>query len=384
VDDLREFEDQQLAPAPERADTRVPYICFAEQYADEKDEIHSIIDRVFSSGMFVGLNGLKPLENDLKTCLGTRNVVAVSSGTEALFLGLKALDIGPGDEVITQANSHFSTVSAIIHAGAEPLFTDVLENQNMDPTLIEAAITPRTRAIMPVHLTGRAAEMGAICEVADKHGLAVIEDAAQSVGAKLDNQCTGTFGQIGAFSAHPLKNLNAAGDAGFVVTDDDSMASRLGRLRHNGLKDRDTADEWAYVARMDILQAEIVRMRLKKLGQVIEARRRNASLYRATLCDAVYVPSEQEGAFDTHHTFVVQVDRRDELRAYLSTAGISSYIHYPVPLHLQPAMGGKYEVGSLPKTEAQAGRVISLPIHQYLSKDQIHFVSETINGFFNA
>ena len=363
---------------------QISYVDLAAQFAEERDAILALTEKVYAGGFWVGGPEVEIFEDAVAGYLGAGHAVALSSGTDALILGLRALDIGPGDEVITPPNSFVSSAAAIALLGATPVFADVLDDQNIDPSRIEAAISPKTRAIMPVHLTGRVAAMGRIMEIAANHGLPVIEDAAQSVGSTMDGKKGGTFGDVGCFSAHPLKNLNAAGDAGFAVTDDAGLAERLRRLRNNGLMDRDVVAEWGWVARMDSLQAAILGYRLGKLDEVIARRRANAALYHALLDPAhVFSAPECENEFNTYHTFVVQVERRDELMAHLANKGIGSAVHYPVPLHLQPAAKDLgYKTGDFPIAEAQAGRILSLPIHQFLSAGDIRYVADALNGFY--
>lgn len=362
----------------------VPYVNFPAQYAAERDDIHAIVERVFRTGEFVGGAEIDGFERQIAEYLGVRHCVALNSGTDALILGLKAVGVGPGDEVITPPNSFVASTAAIIHVGARPVFADVLPDQNIDPMAVAAAVGPRTRAIMPVHLTGRVAPMDAILQIAEKHGLAVVEDAAQAIGAKLHGRMAGAIGHVGCFSTHPLKNLNAAGDGGLLTTNDDVIAERVRRLRSHGMIDRDTVAEWGVVSRMDVLQAAILRYRLRHLPQIIEKRRRNAQLYRELLDPAhVQVPPDRRAEFNVWHTFVVQVDRRDELKSWLAARGVGSAIHYPTPIHLQPAARGLgYRRGDLPVAEAQAGRILSLPIHQFLSEDDVAFVAESVNAFF--
>jgi dTDP-4-amino-4,6-dideoxygalactose transaminase len=295
-----------------------------------------------------------------------------------------ALDIGPGDEVITAPNSFIASAAAIVQVGARPVFVDVLDDQNLDPDGIEAAIGPRTRAVMPVHLTGRVAAMDRICAIARRHGLAVVEDAAQSMGSRLCGRASGTFGDAGCFSAHPLKNLNAVGDAGFLITDDAAVARRVRLLRNHGLADRDTVTEWGVVSRLDTLQAAVLMHRLERLPSIVARRRRSARLYQSLL-DAghVFCPPCRPQEFNSFHTFVVQVDCRDGLQAYLADQGIGTAIHYPVPIHQQPAaveLG--YRRGDFPVAEWQAGRIVSLPVHQSLDPGDIAYVAETINAFY--
>ena len=299
---------------------RVPYVNLPAQFAEERERIHACVDDVFERGDFVGGGAIAELEVELARFIEVEHVVALNSGTDALVLGMKALGIGPGDEVITPPNSFVSSSAAIVAVGATPVFADVLPDQNIDPTAVERAVTPRTRAIMPVHLTGRMADMEAIRGIAKHGGLFVIEDAAQSIGSKRDGWTSGAGGDIGCFSTHPLKNLNAAGDGGFVTTNNGEIAARIRRLANNGLADRNSVSEWGIVSRMDTLQASILRVRLESLESVIDRRCANASLYRRILpSNSVFVPPDRDGEFNTFHTFVVQVDDRDELKAYLVT-----------------------------------------------------------------
>ena len=214
---------------------KVPYVNLSAQFAEEKDDIREAVEATFTQGQFVGGSAIEQLEEELSRFVGVQHVVAVNSGTDALILGLKAMNIGPGDEVITPPNSFVASTAVIVAVGATPVFADVRDDQNIDPQAVAAAITPRTRAIMPVHLTGRVADMGPILELAQRHGLGVIEDAAQSIGSRYEGRNSGTFGTCAAFSAHPLKNLNAAGDAGFLATNDPQIASKVRLLRNHGL-----------------------------------------------------------------------------------------------------------------------------------------------------
>jgi dTDP-4-amino-4,6-dideoxygalactose transaminase len=237
---------------------------------------------------------------------------------------------------------------------------------------------------MPVHLAGRVADMDALRAVAAKHQLAIIEDAAQSFGSKFGDAFAGTLGNVGAFSAHPLKNLNAAGDSGFVLTGDAAIAEKIRGLRNHGFVDRDTAMQFGFVSRMDTLQAAILRVRLPRVAGVIARRRANAARYDEQLDRAhVFVPAGGATVFNTYHLYVIQVDDRDALQAHLASRGIATKVHYPVPIHLQPAaekLG--YKRGSLPMTERQADRILSIPINQFLTPDDIAYVAATINEYF--
>ncbi len=363
---------------------RVPYVNFPAQYALEKDAIHACVERVFSKGIFIGGEEVELLEQEIAALLGVRHVIALNSGTDALILALRGFGIGPGDEVITPPNSFVASTAAIIATGAIPVFADVKPDQNIDPAAVARAITPRTKAIMPVHLTGRVAEMDTIMEIAGEHCLKVIEDAAQAFGSRYQGKMSGALGHAGCFSAHPLKNLNAAGDGGFVTTDDDSLAEYVRLTRNHGLKDRDTVVCWGTVSRLDTLQAAFLRTRLGTLDSVSAARRANADLYRKLLpADAVYFPPCLQAEFNTFHTFVVQLDDREALRTHLITQGIETAIHYPIPIHLQPVAAELgHKPGAFPNTEMQAKRILSLPVHQFLQPDDIRYVADTIREFY--
>ncbi len=363
---------------------RVPYVDFPAQFAASRDEILGVVERVFAAGQFVGGTEVEALEGELAELIGVRHCVGLASGTDALIIAMRALGIGPGDEVITPPNSFFASTSSIVEVGATPVFADVCEDGNIDPAAVGAAVTPRTAAIMPVHLSGRIADMNPLREIAEKHGLAIVEDAAQSIGSRYDGRMSGAFGKVGCFSAHPLKNLNAAGDAGFLTTDDDKIAEFARRYRNVGLADRNTVVEWGRVARLDTLQAAILRLRLKGLDAVIERRRANAEAYRRLItAKAVTLPVCRPIEFNTFHVFMIQAERRDDLQAFLTERGVETAVHYPVPIHLQPVCKDLgYGPGSMPVCEALAGRILSLPIHQYLSDDDIAHVAASIGAFY--
>ncbi|KAF0225613.1 MAG: hypothetical protein FD176_299 [Rhodospirillaceae bacterium] len=361
----------------------VPYVDLQRQFAAERDEMMPVIEAALARADYVGGAAVEKLESELAAFLGVEHVVALASGTDALIFGLRALGIGPGDEVITPPNSFVASTAAIVAVGATPVFADVLPDQNMSPKAVAAAITARTKAIMPVHLTGRMARMDEIMDLAERHGLVVIEDAAQSIGSRYDGRLSGSIGHVGAFSAHPLKNLNAAGDAGFLTTADGDIAGKVRLYRNHGLVDRNTVECWGTVSRLDTLQAEILRLRLARLPWVIERRRANAALYRRLLADApVFMPPCGDTEFNTFHTFVIQVDQRDALQAFLGERGIGTAIHYPVPIHLQPAaLTLGHGPGAFPVCESQAPRILTLPVHQYLEPDDIAYVAEQVRAF---
>lgn len=364
----------------------VPYVNLQAQSAEDKDVLLAAFKRLLEDSQFVNGAEVDAFEDEMAAYLGVKHVVAVDSGTDALIIALRALGIGPGDEVISPPNSFVASTSAIVEVGATPVFADVRDDGNIDPEAVAAVVSPRTAAIMPVHLTGRVCDMNALAKTAEFHGIPIIEDAAQSIGSRYDGRLSGTFGKIGCFSAHPLKNVNAAGDAGFLTTDDDQVADFARLYRNIGMADRDTVVVWGRVSRMDTFQAAVLRHRLRGLPEVIEERRANAERYRRKIkVPEVRTPLCRDIEFNTFHVFMVLAERRDALAAYLRENGIMTAVHYPVPIHLQPVCRplGCQE-GDYPVCEARAKKILSLPIHQYLSNDDIDYVADRINRFYGA
>lgn len=373
--------------------TRVPYVFLVAQWSREREALLPIIERVLESGKYIGGQEVETFEGHAARLCQTKHCVALNSGTDALVCGLVALGVKRGDEVITPPNSFVASTAAIVHIGAQPVFVDVLPDQNIDPSRIEAAITSKTRAIMPVHLTGRMARMDEIKSIADHYSIPLLEDGAQAIGSKYKGVPSGKWGRVGCFSTHPLKNLNGCGDGGFLVTDDDSIALAVRAMRTHGFTQHSDGsinkyviERFGYVSRMDALQAAILSFRTTELDWVISQRQRNAEQYAQLLnSEIVFVPKQDASEFNSYHTFVIQVDHRDELREYLKEFGIETGIHYPIPIHLQPASRNLgFPNGSMPVTELQAARILTLPIHQFLSQAQVARVAELVNQFLNA
>ena len=363
----------------------IPYVNIPAQANEQMADLLPIIERVVRSGSYVG-NGdeVGALEKRLAEYCEVKEVIALNSGTDALYMSMKVAGIGADDEVITPPNSFVASTATIVQTGATPVFADVLPDQNIDPAAVERAITPRTRGIMPVHLTGRICRMDAIMEIARKYKLVVVEDAAQAIGSAYQGRKAGAWGDFGCFSGHPLKNLNAVGDAGFITTNNVEAAARLRKLRNHGMADRDTVEEWGLVSRLDVLQAAILNYRLDKLPDVIARRRENAALYQKLIKHPkIVVPPCRQDEFNTFHTFVIQVERRDELQKHLREIGIKTAIHYPIPIHLQPAaVGLKYKKGDFPAAELQADRILTLPVNQYMSLADVETVSKAVLRFY--
>jgi dTDP-4-amino-4,6-dideoxygalactose transaminase len=362
---------------------RVPYVNFPQQFRESKAETMAAIEAVMERGDFINGREVGEFETQFAKLCGVKHAIGCANGTDSLIMCMKALGIGPGDEVITCSNSWISSASSIALIGATPVFVDVLDDQNMDPSRLERAITQRTKCIMPVHLTGRCARMPEIMAIAKRHDIPVLEDAAQAVGAHITGIKAGAAGLLGSFSLHPLKNLNATGDAGIITTNDDAMAAKLRMYRNHGMRNRDEIDFWGYNSRLDTVQAAILLPRLHQLPGIIERRRENAKRYVAGLSEIVHCPVERDGEFHTYHVFVIQCDRRNELQAYLQEHGIETKIHYPIPIHLQRASEGLgYKRGDLPVTEKQMNRILSLPINQFVTNEQIDLVVDSIRKFY--
>ncbi len=362
---------------------KVPYLNFPQQYREQREEILRALEAVFQNGDFILGKEVELFEQEFARLCAVKHAIGVANGTDSLILIFRALGIGTGDEVITCANSWISTVSAIVLAGAKPVFVDVLADQTMAFGKVEQVITRRTKAIVPVHLTGRCAHMKPLLELGKKLKIPLIEDAAQAVTAEVDGKVAGGIGLIGSFSLHPLKNLNAAGDAGIITTNDDEIAWKIRLLRNHGLKNRDEVLFWGYNSRLDTIQAAILRKRMAHLNSVIERRRSIAKRYVSALKDCVQCPVERDDERHTYHVFVIQCDRRDELQVHLNKNGIETKVHYPIPIHLQQAaqyLG--YKMGDLPETEKQAGRILSLPVNQYLTDEQVDTVCTSVRSFY--
>ena len=363
----------------------IQYVNLANQYRLEKKKLLKIIDKVLLKGTYVGGDEVELFEKNVAKFCNTKYCVALNSGTDALVMALHCLGVRRGDEVITTPNSFIASTAVIVHLGAIPVFVDVKNDQNIDPNQIEKKITKKTKVIMPVHLTGRMCEMDKIMSIAKKYNLKVVEDAAQSIGSMFNEKKSGSYGDVGCFSAHPLKNLNAMGDSGYLTTNSKKISELVKSLRSHGMTNRNIVNNFGYVSRMDNLQAAILNFRLKNLKNIIEKRRRNAGLYFKYLDkNNIYFAEENNKEFNTYHTFVIQVNNRNKLKNYLIKKGISTAIHYPIPIHLQPAAKKlNYKKGDFERTEEPAGRILTLPINQSLKKEQIIFIAKVVNSFFD-
>jgi dTDP-4-amino-4,6-dideoxygalactose transaminase len=368
----------------------VPLLDLAAQYRTIKDDVDRAIRAVVERQGFIMGPEVARLEAEVAKLSQTRHAVGCASGTDALLLPLRALDLKPGDEVITTPFTFFATAGAIHNAGGTPVFVDIdPATYNISPEAIEAAITPRTRAVIPVHLFGQMAAIERILPVAGAHGLAVIEDAAQAIGARrmVDGawRMAGELGTVGTLSFFPSKNLGGFGDGGMMVTQDDALAERLRRLRLHGGSRQYFHDEVGFNSRLDTLQAAVLLAKLPHLAEWSAARARNAARYTEAFTGhpAVCPPATDQGNTHIYNQYTIRVPRRDELQARLKERGIATAIYYPLPLHLQPCFAHLgHRAGSLPVSEAASSAVLSLPVYPELPREQQDVVIEAILAFY--
>ncbi|MBZ5702641.1 MAG: DegT/DnrJ/EryC1/StrS family aminotransferase [Acidobacteriia bacterium] len=351
------------------------------QYASLRQEILDAVDRVCKNASFILGEEVAHFEQEFADYCGVRHCVAVNTGTSALHLSLLASGVGPGDEVITTSNTFIATAEAISYTGAKPVFVDIdPATANIAPQAVEKAITPRTRAIVPVHLYGRPVDLDAILAIADRHKLSVIEDACQAHGARYRGKRIGGFGQAAAFSFYPGKNLGAYGEGGALTTNDDAVAKLARTLRDHGQVARYYHDYVGYNYRMDGFQGAVLRVKLRHLDAWNARRRELCALYRTLLAGSpVQLPQDLPQAESSHHLFVVYVQNRDAVRAELEKRGVATAIHYPVPVHLQKAYAGLgHRPGSLPHTEHACNRVFSMPLFPEMTDEQAEYAAKTL------
>jgi dTDP-3-amino-3,4,6-trideoxy-alpha-D-glucose transaminase len=364
----------------------IDFLNLRAEYEQFQQEIDTAVARVLHSGWYILGEEVAQFEAEFAAYCGVSHAVGVASGTDALLLALRAFNIGPGDEVITVSHTAVATVTAVELSGATPVLVDVdPDNWTMAPRLVAAAVSPRTRAIIPVHLYGRPADLVAIRAIAESQPkIAVIEDCAQAHGALYHGRRVGSWGDAAAFSFYPTKNLGALGDGGAIVTDDPALAERLRRLRQYGWRERYISDVPGYNSRLDELQAAVLRVKLSYLDEQNSARRRLAALYHELLAGSdLILPREQPDSRPVYHLYVIQSRQRDALQAYLRENGVGTAVHYPVPVHLQPAyrrLG--YRPGSHPVTEKLAGRVLSLPLYPQLAEAAVRRISQLARDYW--
>ena len=351
-----------------------------KQFGRIRDEVIKSVTEVLEGGQYILGPKVREFEAACADYIGAGHGIGVASGTDALHLAVKSLGIGPGDEVITTPFTFFATAEAIIYEGAVPVFVDIEPDTfNIDVSAIEAGITRRTKAILPVHVFGHPADMPAIMDLAGGHGLSVIEDCAQSFGASINGAQTGSIGDAGCFSFYPSKNLGACGDAGLVTVRDEGVADAIRVLRNHGSSGAYRHDTIGFNSRLDEVQAAILLVKLKYITRYNELRREKAQKYTELLGGVVACPVEREGCMHVYHQYTITSPERDRIRETLAAAGISSMVYYPVPVHLQPALSGLgHKEGDFPVTERAAREVLSLPICPELEDGDIPRIAETI------
>ena len=362
---------------------KIPFVNPGLQYKGLREEILSRFDRISLTGNYVLGKEVEEFERNFADYCGTSYAVGVGNGSDALTFSLLGLGVKPGDEVITAPNSFVSSAWTIANIGAKPVFVDVCEDFNLNPRLIQNAITPKTKAIMPIHLTGRVADMEMINKIAEDHNLLVIEDAAQAVGASYKSKMSGSFGDAGCFSLHPLKNLHVHGDGGMITTSNKDLYDRVLKMRNHGLKNRNECEFWGWNSRLDEIHAAIANLKLDYLDDWNRRFREIASWYINELEGLVQTPSVKKHEQPVFHRFMIQHERRDKLQAFLKEQQIQTAVNYPIPLHLQEsAQHLGYKKGDFPVTEEQAKNILSIPLYPELEDSQIEYVIAKIKRFF--
>lgn len=364
---------------------RVGFSYLDRQFADV-DRYLPHVKALVQSGDFTLGAAVGEFERRFAAMFGLPHAIGVGSGTDALILSLKALGIGPGDEVITAANTFIATVGAIAMTGATPVFVDSDEGFTIDASKVDAAVTPRTKAILPVHYTGNVADMPAIMALADARGLAVVEDACQSIMAARDGRVVGSWGQTACFSLHPLKNLNVWGDGGIILTRSAALDRHLRLLRNHGLINRDEVEIFAHNSRLDSLQAVIGNELIDQTDFITTQRIANAKYLDEGLSDLpeqVHIPRRHPNVRHVYHLYIVRVERRDDLLAFLHRQGVEAKVHYPIPVHLQKASAGLgYKPGDFPVAESDSRTSITLPAHQHLTPAELDYMLEQVHRFY--
>lgn len=366
----------------------IPLVDVNAELRSIRREVDLAIKRVLEDGSFILGPDVQRFEEEFAAFCESCFAVGVDSGISALELGMRSLGIGPGDEVIVPANSFIASGSAVSFTGATPVFADVdRHTYNLDPSDVKRRITPRTKAIMPVHLYGRPADMNAITVIAEDHGLLIIEDACQAHGARYEGRRVGTLGHVAAFSFYPAKNLGALGDGGALVTNDPDVAATVGKMRNYGQSEKYRHEYLAWNRRLDTLQAAVLRVKLRHLESWNANRRRLAELYAELLSDGeiprLRVPDSGDGTEHVYHLLVVETERRDELRDFLAGRGIETGVHYPVPIPLQPAYAHLgHRPGDFPRAEEAARRLVSLPLFPTMPEGMVEEVASSIRSFY--
>ncbi len=369
--------------------TKVQWSYLDKQFSSEKmEQVFDLFRSFIPTGDFTLGKPLQEFEAKFAKLIGTKHALGVNSGTDALKLSLKALGVGYGDEVITTANTFVATVGAIAETGAKPVFVDCTDNFCMDVSQVEKAITSKTKAIMPVHYAGQMTDMPALLEIAKKHNLPVVEDSCQCILGNIDGKNSGTWGNTGAFSLHPLKNLNVWGDGGMIVTNDDTLADTLGKMRNHGLAGRDEVVMLGCNSRLDTLQAVIGNWLIGDVHKITDTRIRNAKILDEGLgaIPQITIPPRLKNRKLVFHLYIVFAERRDELMKFCKEKGIQTKVHYPVPIYRQPALVNLcgHKEGDFPVTDRHAKNMISFPAHDHLTEAQVNYIVQTVNQFYKG
>lgn len=367
----------------------VPFVDLRAQYEEVREELEPVVLEVLSSGWYTPGGHVRQLEEEIANYCGVRFGIACNSGTDALRMALQAMGVGKGDEVITTPFTFVATVEAILQNGAKPVFVDIdPKTFNINIELIEGALSPRTKAILPVHLFGQLAEMEDVQSLAERHGVMILEDSAQAIGSTRNGKPAGSWGVASALSFFPTKNLGAMGDAGMILTNDPKIADACRKLCVHGMGSTPYVYEYmGYTSRMDEIQAVVLRVKFGRLERWTCARQANAKVYNRALGGTeIQIPYVlPETTCHTYHQYTVRAPHRDELRKYLREHGVASQIYYPLPLHLQPAyrfLG--YKEGDFPEAERACREVLSLPVHPHLSVEQVEYVADVVRHFVTA
>lgn len=364
---------------------KVPFSYLDRQFADLDNYLNDLREFVPTGDFTLG-EPLERFERSFAGLMQAPHAIGVGTGTDAIALSLRSLGVGPGDEVITTPNTFVATVGAIVQTGARPVFVDSTDDYVIDADRIEEAITPRTRAIVPVHYTGNVADMPVIMRLARKHGLHVVEDACQAIMGAIGDELVGSWGATAAFSLHPLKNLNVWADGGVIVTHSDDLAQSLRKWRNHGLRNRDEVEFFAVNCRLDTIQAVIGNRLITQTHEITRRRIEHAARYDhafADLAGFIRIPPRRPGVRHVYHLYVLHVQRRDELMAYLKENGVEAKVHYPIPMHLQPAavyLG--YQAGDFPMAEAHSRNALTLPAHQHLTAAELDYTIECVRKFY--
>ena len=357
----------------------------SKQFDDYKDILKKI-ERVILENDFTLGNSVNEVEELIANECGTKYAIGVGSGTDAIMLSLKSLGIKEGDEVITSTYTFYATIGAIVTAGATPIFCDCDENYNIDTRQIEEKITSKTKAIVPIHWSGRPCDMDKLQEISKSYSIPIVEDACHALQAEFNSKRCGSFGELGCFSFHPLKNLNVWGDGGIVVSNNKDLTDNLKLIRNHGLINRDTCVKFAYNSRLDTIQAVVAKHLIeKKLDQITESRIKNALMYDSLLREIplLKIPEREIENKEVFHLYTFQADKRNKLANFLNIHGIDAKIHYPIPMHLQPAAKKyNYSEGDFPVAEKLCKTTISLPVHEFITERQINYVSDLIKKFY--